>query len=461
MSQSPAGDENAFHVKRGEHLIADTIYALSSGRPPAPIAVIRLSGPAAGSVLGALCRKPPQPRQAALRRLRHPATDAVLDDALVLWLPGPASETGEDMAELHLHGGLAVIAGLFDALAGFEGVRPAGPGEFTRRSFENGKLDLVQAEAIADLIDAQTEGQRRQAARQLEGALGTLYDGWRDELMRALAWLEAELDFSDEGDVPGSLRDEILQIALRLHEAITKHLADGRRGERLRDGVRVVIVGPPNAGKSTLLNALARRDAAIVSETAGTTRDIIEVHLDLAGYPVILTDTAGLRDSGDTIEQEGVRRARAAMQGADVIVRLTPAAASATAARETLSGDAQLIEVVSKCDELSASPSSSAGHRLSVKTGEGLEELVRMIADRAASLCGRDEAPVLTRARHRAALTQCLAALERFRAAAGTQGGELLAEDLRLATRSLGRITGRVGVEDMLDLVFADFCIGK
>src|SRR6185369_12703740 len=296
-----------------------TIFALSSGRPPAAIAVVRVSGPAARAALEALC-KLPEPRRAALRRLRDPATRAVLDDALVLWLPGPATETGEDMAELHLHGGRAVIAAVLDALGQVPGLRPAEAGEFTRRAFANGRLDLTAVEGLADLIFAETEAQRAQAMRQYQGLLGKRAERWRQRLIGALALVEARIDFSDEADVPEDLTGPALHAARELFEEIEQTLRDEHRGERLREGLTVAIAGPPNAGKSSLLNRLARREAAIVSPHAGTTRDVIEVHLDLAGYPVTLLDTAGIRDTDNPIELEGVRRARDRAAAADLVL---------------------------------------------------------------------------------------------------------------------------------------------
>src|SRR5580704_4752224 len=304
-----------------------TIFALSSGRPPAAIAVVRVSGAGAGVALEKLIGRLPEPRKAALARVRDPASGEVIDEALALWFPAPGSETGEDVAELQLHGGQAVIAGVLDALAKIEGCRPAEAGEFTRRAFENGRLDLTAVEGLADLIAAETQAQRRLAYRQLKGLIGDRAEAWRRRLIEALALVEARIDFSDEADVPEDLLGPALHAAQQLRDEIAGVLADGRRGERLRDGLVVAIAGPPNAGKSTLLNRLARREAAIVSPYAGTTRDVIEVHLDLDGYPVTLLDTAGIRDSSEPIEQEGMRRARERAAAADVVLWVVDAGA--------------------------------------------------------------------------------------------------------------------------------------
>ena len=300
--------------------VRDTIFALSSGRPPAAVAVVRISGPRAGAALAALTGKLPAPRQAALVRVRDPQSGEAIDQALALWFPAPASETGEDVAELQIHGGRAVIAATLGALGKVEGLRPAEAGEFTRRAFENGKLDLTAVEGLADLVMAETEGQRRQAFRQLTGALGRRAEEWRRMLIDALALVEAGIDFADEADVPDDLVEPALALARRLGDEITAVLADSSRSERLREGLTVAIAGPPNAGKSSLLNRIARREAAIVSPYAGTTRDVIEVHLDLDGWPVTLVDTAGIRATGDPVEMEGVRRARARAAAADIVL---------------------------------------------------------------------------------------------------------------------------------------------
>ncbi|MEX0697835.1 MAG: tRNA uridine-5-carboxymethylaminomethyl(34) synthesis GTPase MnmE [Dongiaceae bacterium] len=441
--------------------MAETIFALASAPGPAGVAVVRVSGPAAGTALRRLAgdRRPP-PRRAVLRRLRD--AECALDQALVLWFPAPASFTGEDVAELHLHGGRAVGAAVLAALRVCPGLRPAAPGEFTRRAFENGKLDLTAAEGLADLVLAQTEAQRRQALRQLDGELGRLYDGWRDRLVGALARLEAAIDFPDE-DLPDGLLAEVNYQILCLLPELTQHLDDGRRGERLREGVSVALIGPPNAGKSSLLNRLARREAAIVAATAGTTRDVIEVQLDLGGYPVVLADTAGLQTARDEVEAEGVRRALAHAAQADLKIVLFDACDwPEIDARTVALIDADSIVVLNKGDLTIVPEPVRIGGRparlVSVRTGSGMNELLSVLTDAVAERMGFSEAPTLTRGRHREAVEDCRAALDRARSAGLP---ELVAEDLRLAVRALGRITGRVDVEDILDVVFREFCIGK
>lgn len=451
--------------------MADTIYALSSAPGRAGVAVVRLSGPGAGPALEALAGRLPPPRQAARALLRGAPSDngagEILDDALVLWFPGPASFTGEDVAEFHIHGGRAVLAALFAALRARPGLRLAEPGEFSRRAFANAKLDLTQAEAIADLIDAETEAQRRQGLAQMQGELGRLYEAWRQDLLRALAHLEADIDFPEE-DLPEGVTAAVAPQMRALQAAIGAHLADNRRGERLRDGIGVVILGAPNVGKSSLLNALARREAAIVSDIAGPTRDIVEVHLDLGGYPVVLADTAGLRETADRIESEGVRRALARAESADLKLLVIDAASWPTLPPATAALlDADTLLIANKTDAAPLPPGARYQGRpvlpLSVATGAGLDELLKSLSAEIAARYGRQHGQggnaTLTRARHREALEHCHASLARFLANGGD--AELAAEDLRLAARALGRITGSVGVEDILDIVFRDFCIGK
>ena len=454
----------------------DTIFALSSGRPPAAIAVLRISGPHAGDALRAVIGRVPEARRAALAKVRDPGSREIIDEALVLWFPGPASETGEDIAELQLHGGRAVIAAVLAALGRIEGLRPAEAGEFTRRAFANGRLDLTAVEGLADLIGAETEAQRRQAYRQLKGVLGDRAEEWRRRVIEALALVEAGIDFSDEGDVPASLTAQARGVAERLLVEIRRILAEGNRGERLRDGMVVAIAGPPNAGKSTLLNRLAKREAAIVSPQAGTTRDVIEVHLDLDGYPVTLLDTAGIRDSTDPVEMEGVNRARDRAGEADIVLWVVDANSMNNDSIPEFSGSTWLV--CNKIDLLGGKTADNASklrtelklvknelinksivsvHSISAREGEGLDSLLLALTTAAAEHLGTEPA-LITRARHRLGLEETAEALTR--AIVQTED-ELLAEELRLAARALGRITGRVDVEDILDVIFRDFCIGK
>jgi tRNA modification GTPase len=419
--------------------------------------VLRLSGPDASRTVRLLAGGVPPPRVAQRRRLVDPQSGDVLDDGLILWFPAPRSATGEDVAELHLHGSRAVLGAVMQVLAHL-GMRLAEPGEFTRRAFLNGKLDLLQTEAIADLAAAETDAQRRQALRQLGGELGDVYRGWRDRLTRILAHLEAAIDFPDE-DLPPEIEGRILGETEGLVAEIERHLADGHRGERLRDGIDVAILGPPNAGKSSLLNRIARRDVAITSPVPGTTRDVIEVAIDLGGYPVVLADTAGLRDSADPIEQEGKRRAVQRAEHAEIRLFVFDIAHPADAAGAMAWPGADTILVANKIDLVQAPDTdlSLAAFSVSALTGEGIDRLLTVLGERVAQTY-RIEAPVLTRARHRQTLEEAAASLRRSFAAALP---ELRAEDLRLALRSLGRITGAVDVEDLLDVIFRDFCIGK
>jgi len=443
-----------------------TIFAPASAVGRAGIAVIRVSGEQAAFVFDDLCAKPDAPRRASRVSLYHPASGEVLDDSLVLWFPAPNSFTGEDVVEFHVHGGRSVIAGVLEALGMLEGFRLAEPGEFTRRAFENDKMDLTAAEGLADLIDAETAAQRRQALRQMGGALGDLYEGWRARLIESLAYLEATIDFSEE-DIPDGLIEQVQTESLKLMNEIEAHLADGRKGERLREGVHIAILGAPNAGKSSLLNALAQRDAAIVSETAGTTRDIIEVQLDLGGYPVVLADTAGIRESQDDVEQEGVRRALTRGLDADLKIVLLDGSALGDQPGDVMSlVDDATLPVINKIDlHRPAGPLVIEGKvaiGLSVKTGEGVDPFLEMLGREVKDRFSVSESALLTRARHREALGECIDALRRALSEdIGGRESELVAEDLRLAARGLGRITGRVDVEDLLDKIFGDFCIGK
>lgn len=454
----------------------ETIYALSSAPGKAGVAVVRVSGPHAKESLQKLARleNAPAPRKALFRPLYHPQDGALIDQALILPFDAPHSFTGEDVVEYQLHGSPAVLESLFAALSTFPLHRMAEHGEFTRRAFENGKLDLTEAEAIADLIDAQTQMQKAQALSQMGGALSRLYEGWRTQLIRAMAYIEAVIDFPDE-DIPDSETAKVLPDIDRLIAEIKDHLNDGRRGERLRDGIHIAILGAPNAGKSSLLNALSNRDAAIVSPMAGTTRDIIEVHLNLSGYPVILADTAGLRpdalrdDGGhESVESEGIRRALQRAEDADVKLLVFDGTAQELDAHTLGLLDEKSLIVFTKADmpsfchprlERGTGIAEERAVNISSASGLNMDGLLSLLTQRIESLYAVSrETPSLTRARHRAALEECLARLIEARAAALP---ELMAEDIRMAARSLGRITGRVDVEDLLDVIFRDFCIGK
>ena len=534
-----------FRARQMSNATDETIYALSSGRPPAAIAVVRISGPRAGVALKALMGRIPDPRRAAFARIRG-RDGEIVDEALALWFPGPRSETGEDVAELQLHGGRAVLAAVMAALADVDGLRPAEAGEFTRRAFENGKLDLTAVEGLADLVMAETEGQRRQAFRQMSGVLRDRSENWRAQLIQALALVEARIDFSDEADVPQDLVTPALQIARSLESDIASVLAEGNRGERLREGFVVAIAGPPNAGKSTLLNRIAKREAAIVSPFAGTTRDVIEVHLDLDGLPVTLLDTAGIRETDDPVEREGVRRARERAAAADLILWIIEAG---DAAGRDGHGDAKPLSAdVGGSDYVAGGlavrgagygETDRVGHRssggsgrsftasgrmpkwlirnkidlhqdlmkrneqdvqikgksepnvrvnkplkkvlnkrltekseieftfdepefnISATTGEGVDVLLDALAQHADKFLAGAESALVTRERHRLALQDTLAALGRALVPELSSREDLLAEELRLAARALGRLTGRVDVDDILDVIFRDFCVGK
>lgn len=441
-----------------------TIYALASGRPAAAIAVVRLSGPRAAQALRAVgCGAALEdPRRLIRAPIAAPDGDPI-DDGMAVWFPGPGSYTGEDAAELHVHGGRATIEAVLAVLGGIDGLRMAEPGEFSRRAFDNGKLDLARVEGLADLIAAETEAQRRQALRQLSGVLGRACESWRDRLTAALAHMEATIDFSDE-DLPDTLDASARAEIAGVRDEIAAALDDSGAGERLRDGLVVAIVGAPNAGKSSLLNALAKRDAAIVTDIAGTTRDLIEVAVSVGGYPVSLIDTAGLRDSDDPVEQEGIRRARQAAADADLRLAVIDGAAWPAVDPETASvlGADNTVGVLSKAD-VANGPETPACEGVallpvSAVTGAGMAALEDRLAAMARDRLGGSEAALITRARHREALALAGDALDR---ALGGRGAELWAEDLRLALAAMGRITGRVDVDDVLDVIFRDFCIGK
>ena len=449
--------------------VPETVFALSTGAGRAALAVIRLSGPEVEMALAYLgIDKLPVPRQAVVRKLYDPEGGALLDEALVLRFVAPHSFTGEDMAELHVHGGLAVTQSILAALAKLEICTPAEAGGFTRRAGLNAKMDLTGAEAIADWIDAEGGAQQAQALRQMSGSLRQLMEGWRETLKTTLAHVEADIEFADE-DLPGGLGQRALEGVPELAAAMQAHLQD-TRGLALRDGLRVALLGAPNAGKSSILNRLSGKDAAIVSARAGTTRDVIEVAMVLGGVPVTLVDTAGLREAGDDIEREGVRRAKLQAEAADI--RLLVLSPDTRAPQGEMEATQAVDLVICNKADLGAVPAAELGSfaggetlsfstlSLSTLTCEGEAELLAALQGLVTQRTGAKEAPVLTRERHRQALSEACTALERALAIADT-GLELAAEDLRLAQRALGRITGAVDIEQLLDIVFADFCIGK
>lgn len=438
-------------------LSTDTIYALSSGSLPAGVAIIRVSGPETADALVRLCGTLPPPRIATLRTIRT-RNGETLDSGLVLYFPTPASFTGEDCCELQVHGGRAVVSAILDELAATGGLRHAEAGEFARRAFQNGKLDLVEVEGLADLIAAETEMQRRLAIEQSGGGQSALYAGWARRLTHSRAMIEAELDFADEDDVPGSVSAVIWEDVGRLRQEIDGHIARAGLAEIIRDGLKIVIAGEPNAGKSSLLNALARRDIAIVTEVAGTTRDVLSVDLSLAGFSVKLFDTAGLRETDELVEREGIRRARQVIADADLVLLLSEKPGYFRI-DEVLPENVPVIRVATKVDRPSPSwAPSDADIFLSTTTGEGMADLLTALQSHLPDLAGRTALAMPSRKRHVDCLRQASAALERSLISSDL---ELRAEQLRQAGDALGRITGRVDVENLLDVIFSEFCIGK
>ncbi|NTF43949.1 tRNA uridine-5-carboxymethylaminomethyl(34) synthesis GTPase MnmE [Rhizobium rhizogenes] len=438
------------------HATNKTIYALSSGNLPAGVAVVRVSGAAALTVAESLAGALPPARHAALKSIRT-RNGLLIDRGLVLTFPGPASFTGEDCVEIHVHGGKAVVAALLAELSTFDNCRLAEHGEFTRRAMENGRMDLVEVEGLADLISAETEMQRRLAMEHAAGGLSDLYDGWADRLTRARALIEAELDFADEDDVPGSVSDRVWKDMERLRSELSDHLAGADFGEIIRDGLKVVIAGPPNAGKSSLMNILAKREVAIVTDVAGTTRDVLHVDLNIEGYAVKLYDTAGLRETEERVEREGIRRALKTVADADLVLSLAEIGQPAQIDFPGLTGD--VLTIGTKSD-IRDGGEDDYDLLVSSETGSGLAALhqclLKNLQDRSASL----SLALPSRLRHRGLLSESLEALDVAVGSAG-HGLDIRAEYLRQSANSLGRITGRVDVEDLLDVIFSEFCIGK
>lgn len=440
----------------------DTIYAISSGRGRSAIAVVRVSGPQCSRIVLELAGYPlPAARRAVLRSFRAPEPIGFIDRGMLIWLPGPGSATGEDMAEFHVHGGRAVLDALLGALTGLSGARPAEAGEFSKRAFFHGKFDLVQAEAIADLIAAETEAQRRQALRQMEGHQSATYEGWRRQLIQVMAEIEADIDFADQ-DLPFSLGSRAVGRLAALEAEMARHLEEGHKGELVRDGVRVAILGAPNVGKSSLLNALAKRDVAIVHDRPGTTRDVVEVRLSIAGQLVTVMDTAGIRDAEDPVEREGIVRAELAGRLADIsLVVVDGQGGEAPGERVKALIDDRSIVVISKADLCFARPNFGLAQKefwVSAKTGDGLDQLLSALGARVDAMIGKDEGAPLTRARHRTAIRDARAAVHR---ALEQDQIELCAEEIRLSANALGRLVGVIEVDDILDRVFSEFCIGK
>ncbi|NVD40718.1 tRNA uridine-5-carboxymethylaminomethyl(34) synthesis GTPase MnmE [Ensifer sp. HO-A22] len=437
----------------------DTIYALSSGALPAGVAVIRISGTRTIEVVESLCGAVPAPRVASLKPIRA-RNGLTIDSGLVIYFSGPASFTGEDCAELQVHGSRAVVQMLLHELSGFHGLRHAEAGEFSRRAFQNGKMDLVEIEGLSDLIVAETEMQRRLALEHSEGGQSKVYDGWAKRLIHARAMIEAELDFADEEDVPGSVSERIWNDMELLRDEIDAHIAQAPIGEIIRDGLKIVIAGEPNAGKSSLLNALAKRDIAIVTEIAGTTRDVLSVDLSLAGFSVKLFDTAGLRETDETVEREGIRRARDVISRADLVLLLSETKMGFDTLQELNLAEIPVLKVATKSDREDIDSDVGADVAISTRTGAGMDHLLHAIASYLPDLSGVTALSIPSRRRHVDALRQASIALSDS-LTLDQHGLDIRAELLRVAGDAIGRITGRVDVENLLDVIFSEFCIGK
>ena len=442
-----------------------TIYALSTGPGIAGIAIIRVSGKNTADVIKKITgNKLPSPREATRRKFNYINTNELIDEGVLLWFPAPNSYTGEDLAEFHVHGSRAVITALHKTIAQIENCRLAEPGEFTKRAFQNGKISLLKAESIADLISSETEIQRKQALKIMSGKSSNRFNSWREKLLKILSHVEAKIDFPDE-NLPKDILIDIQKTSDQVSFEIQKTLNDQKVGEKIREGFKIAIIGPTNAGKSSLLNYLSKRDVAIVSETAGTTRDVIETHLNLDGYPVIVSDTAGIRDSKDEIEQKGVKLALHRADDADL--KLVIIDGNSNDLNKTLKDfvDENAILVVNKSDLLNGNLNEKFKKHeyvlISIKNNSNLDQLISKIKNKLKNKFISNEDILITRERHRQHLEHCITYLKSFKNKKGSKEFDKAAEDLRLATRHLGMIVGKVDVEELLDSIFNDFCIGK
>jgi len=442
-----------------------TIYALSSGPGISGIAVVRVSGKETSEVIKRITREDlPSPRVATLKKFNKIDTNELIDEGVIIWFPGPNSYTGEDLAEFHVHGSRAVISALHSSISKIKNCRLAEPGEFTKIAFQNGKINLLKAESIADLVSSETEIQRKQAIKIMSGKSSDQFNSWREKLLKILSHIEAKIDFPDE-DLPKDILSEIQKTSDQVSSEIKKILDDQKVGERIREGFKIAIVGPINAGKSSLLNYLSKRDVAIVSEIAGTTRDVIETHLNLDGYPVVVSDTAGIRDSKNEIEKKGIKLALNRAEDADLkLVIIDAKNVDFTGVLKDLV-DENAILVVNKSDLLNGKLNDKLkkyDHILiSIKNNSNLDKLILKIKSKLENKFLSHGDILITRERHRQHLEQCINHLQNFKNKNGSEEFDKAAEDLRLATRHLGMIVGKVDVEEILGSIFNDFCIGK